>query len=135
MEGYAVVERFSMHWGEMDALGHANNARFFVWFETARIAYFRRVGVIADRPTDAGPILATTTCDFLAPVVYPAQLSAGARVEKIGRTSFTMSYAVDAGGVRVARGSGVVVMVDYKTMQKIPIPEAIRAEITALDGL
>ena len=61
-----------VHWSQMDALGHVNNARFFTWFESARIAMFQRIGVATSGPSAIGPILATTTCDFLRTVVYPA---------------------------------------------------------------
>lgn len=44
MEGFPVVVRIPVLWGDMDALGHVNNARYFAWFESARIALFERVG-------------------------------------------------------------------------------------------
>ena len=34
---FPVEVRFPLQWGEMDALGHANNACYFRWFEAARI--------------------------------------------------------------------------------------------------
>ena len=64
--------RSPCHGGALDALGHVNNARFFSWFESARIALFERIGVATSGPSEVGPILATTTCDFLRPVVFPA---------------------------------------------------------------
>lgn len=135
LEGFPVVVRFPLHWGEMDALGHVNNARFFTWFESARIALFTRVGILADKPRDVGPILATTSCDFLVPVVYPGDISVGARVVKVGTTSLSIDYAVfrdDAPGRPCARGSSVVVLVDYKSGTKVPVPDAIRAAIDKL---
>src|SRR5687768_9139235 len=137
VEGFQVVERFAMHWGDMDALGHANNARYFTWFETARIAYFRRLGLEADRPSSIGPILATTTCNFLRPVVYPAQLAAGARVVKIGRKSFTMDYQLafaEDEDRPVATGSGVIVLYDYQAKVSLELPEDLKARIRALDA-
>ncbi len=66
-----------VQWSEMDALGHVNNARFFTWFESARIAMFQRIGVATSGLSAIGPILATTTCDFLRTVVYPATVRVG----------------------------------------------------------
>ena len=135
MNDYPVTCQFPVHWGEMDALGHVNNIRYFAWFETARIAFFRRVGIVADRPTSAGPILATTTCDFLRPLSYPADVIVGARVPKVANTSFVMEYAValaDAPDELVARGSGVIVLVDYETGEKRRVPDDVRAAIAAL---
>jgi len=132
---FPVVVTFPVHWGEMDALGHVNNARFFAWFESARIALFQRIGVLADRPRDVGPILATTSCDFIRPVQYPCTVSVGARVAAVGRTSVTMEYAVwleGQPGEPCARGASVAVLVDYATMQKVPVPAEVRARIDAI---
>lgn len=132
---YPVTVTFPVHWGEMDALGHVNNARFFTWLESARIALFTRIGVLSDGPRAVGPILATTQCDFLRPVVYPATIVVGAAVESVGRTSITMRYAVwreDAPDEPCARASSVIVLVDYQTMHKVPVPEDVRARIAGL---
>jgi acyl-CoA thioester hydrolase len=135
MDGYPVTVRFPMHWGELDALGHANNTRYFVWFESARIETFQRIGVTADRPTNQGPILATTSCDFLRPLRWPADLVVGARIPRIGRTSFTMEYAValqDSPDDHIARGSGVIVLIDYETGAKVEVDGSLRERIAAL---
>jgi acyl-CoA thioester hydrolase len=130
MESFAVTVSCPIQWGEMDALGHVNNARFFTWFESARIALFSRVGILADRPREVGPILATTSCDFIRPVTYPGTVVVGARVAKVGRTSIAMEYAVwlaDEPDLPCARGSSVAVLVDYRTMAKVDVPADVRA--------
>ncbi len=137
MLDYPVQVRFPIHWGEMDAFGHVNNTRYFVWFETARIATFEQIGIAADANLAIGPILASTSCDFLIPLRYPGEVVVGARVPRIGNTSFVMEYAValaDAPERLCARGSGVVVMVDYRTGAKVRVPDAIREGIAALVG-
>lgn len=134
--GYPVLVTFPVHWGEMDALGHVNNARYFTWFESARIALFGRIGVLATREaTGIGPILATTTCDFLRPVTFPSTVVVGVRVSKVGRTSIAMEYAAWIEGEPdepVARGSSVAVMLDYTTSQKVDVPAGVRGRIDAL---
>lgn len=131
----AVSVTLTVQWGDMDALGHVNNARFFTWFESARIALFSRVGVLTSRPSSVGPILATTTCDFLRPVVFPATVVASARVSRVGETSLAMEYEVrDAAAPETlyARGGSVAVLVDYASMQKTRVPDDVRAAIEAL---
>ena len=134
---HPVTVSIPVQWGDMDALGHVNNARFFSWFESARIALFERIGV-ATKPSTVGPILATTTCDFLRPVVFPATVQIGVRVSRIGETSIGMEYevtdaAASEGTATVyARGTSVAVLVDYGTMQKVRVPEAVRTAIAAL---
>lgn len=135
MDGYPVTIRFPMHWGEMDALGHANNARFFTWFESARIALFERLAMGAGRPVGIGPVLKSTRCEYLAPVVYPAEIVIGVRVSRIGRTSLTTEYAAaraETPDAPAALGEGVVVLVDYGTMKPVPIPDDVREALEKL---
>jgi len=136
MSSYPVSVRFPVQWGEMDAFGHVNNARFLTWFESARIAYLTQVGLWSATPSGLGPILASAQVDFLRPVVFPAELAVRARVSRMGTTSFLMEYAVEdaTSGVLYARGSSAIVTLSYPDYQKVPIPPALRAAIEALEG-
>ena len=70
-------------WGDMDAFAHVNNTVYLRWFESARIAYFRAVGVLDRRESDGvGPILARATIDFRKPVTYPDRIVVSARVPR-----------------------------------------------------
>lgn len=132
-----IVESFPVHWGEMDALGHVNHARFFTWFETARIALLAKIGVLAAGPSNMGPILANISCDYRKPVVFPATVSIGARVTAVGRTSITMVYSVwidNTPEVPHATATSVIVLVDYTTLTKVPVPDLVREKIAALDN-
>ncbi|MCP3102770.1 acyl-CoA thioesterase [Myxococcus sp. K15C18031901] len=143
LSDFPVVVPFTLHWSEMDAFGHANNARTFTWFESARIAYLARIGLTGpsgageDRtPGGVGPILAHTEADYLKPVVFPARLVAGARVTRIGSSSITLEHAVagEADGVLYTRGNAVIVSLRYATGEKVPVPAQVRAAIEALEG-
>jgi acyl-CoA thioester hydrolase len=132
---YPVLVRFPVHWAELDALGHVNNARYFTWFETARMALFERVGLEFTGTPAVGPILAHTRCDFLAPVRYPAEILAGTRIKGLGNTSFTMEFGValgDSPDRLVARGEGVIVLIDYASGARKTIPDALRGKLEAL---
>ena len=138
IDGFAVVERIPVLWGDMDAFGHVNNTRFIRWFETARIAHFQKVGIETAEAVGIAPILAHVSCDFIAPVGFPNDILAGARVTRIGTTSFHQEYVVARASAPqdpVARGAGVIVMYDYDTGQKAPIPDGLKVKIKALDRL
>jgi acyl-CoA thioester hydrolase len=133
----AVMTQIPVLWGDMDALGHVNNTRFFVWFECARIDYFGRIGLGLDLNSEEGPILASTQCDFLKPVLYPSTVEVETSVTKIGNTSFVMSHEIrnlTRESCVVAKGSGVVVLLDYKTGQKVPVSEKLKAAIAKADS-
>lgn len=129
---YPIRVPIGVQWGDMDALGHVNNARYFTWFETARIALFEAIGLPCAPGQKWGPILATISCDFLEPLHYPARIEAGAAVKRIGTTSFAVDHAVLLGDEVIARGDGVVVLVDYAGGGKVPVPPDMRLRMEDL---
>lgn len=136
VNAFTITTQLPVFWGDMDALGHVNNVCYLRWFECVRIAYFEAIELRTDGMSGIGPILATTTCDFLAAVTYPADVIVGARVDRVGNSSFTMRYGValaTAPDTLVAKGSAVVVTVDYARGEKVRVPEAIRAAIERLE--
>ncbi len=123
-------------WGEMDAFEHVNNVVYFRYFESARIAYFDRVGVNAYmKAHQIGPILASTQCRFKAPLTYPDTVTVGTRVESLGEDRFLMRYYVKshASGRIAAEGDGLIVYFDYAQQRKHEIPAPIVEAIRGLD--
>ena len=130
MDGWNVEVTLDVAWGEMDALGHVNNVRYIAWAEAARIAFFETLGMSTRRGEPVGPILARVENDYLEPVEYPARVTVGIRVERVGNTSLTLAHEIWHAGAPqrvVARGRAVVVLVDYETGQKVRVPDEVRA--------
>ena len=72
VQGYSVVVRQAVVWGEMDSYQHVNNVVYFRYFENARLEYFRRLGWFEyETETGVGPILAATQARFRKPLAYP----------------------------------------------------------------
>ena len=134
-----------VRWGDMDAFGHVNNAAYFTYCESARIAYFDAVELEQARQAPRhGPALAQASCNFRRQVHYPASLEAGARTSRIGGKSFTLDYLIRRrdparpdrhDGEVVCDGSSVVVWVDYATGAAIPIPDTLRRRLMEFDRL
>ena len=136
LDAYPVVVSIPVAWGEMDALGHVNNIIYFRYFETARMIYLERAGLIdIMKASGIGPILAKTSCTYKVPVYYPDTLAVGARVATIGNTHFNMEYVVvsEKSGT-AAFGDGVIVTFDYKQNKKASVPEAVIRAIEGLEG-
>lgn len=56
----------AVRWGDMDALGHVNNATYFTYFEQVRVAWLARLagGTEGLAPgTASGPVIVTTACE------------------------------------------------------------------------
>ena len=122
-------------WGDMDAFAHVNNIVYLRWFETARIHFFERAGIM-DRKADEkiGPILAKTSCAYLRPVTFPDRIWAATRCSRVGRSSFEMVYELRSEqlGELCATGDSVIVMVDYKTGRSDPLSDATRERLQSL---
>jgi len=135
LKDYPVVFSIPVQWGELDSFGHVNNIMYFRWCETARIFYLERIGMARIGENRIGPILAAIGCNFRKPVNFPDTVHVGARVTKVGTSSFKMEHllATDALGVVADAGSTIVIM-NYATGKSHPIPGEVRAAIAKLEN-
>jgi len=123
-------------WGDMDAFGHVNNTVFLRWFESARIAYFERIGILGRMQREAiGPILARATCDYRRALRYPDRVRAQATVLRLGSSSFVMGYRAHSlsQDAVAAEGEGVIVLFDYRNECKVELDAELRAAIETLE--
>lgn len=137
LEGFPVVESRPVQWGEQDSFGHVNHAVYFRWYETARIAYAERVGLMdLHKGEGIGSILASITCDYRRQLRYPDVIHSAVRVIGIGRTSLTMEHALISReqGALAAEGRATLVVFDYKANAPRPVPDSVRRVIEELEG-
>lgn len=133
----AVSLRLPLQWGEMDSYRHVNNAVYFRWFESARMAYFARIGWDeVERATGIGPILHSTQARFRAPLEWPDEIVVTTRVRELAEDRFTMAYEVASQrlGRLAAEGWGVIVAFDYRLGGKALLPAEVRTAILELEG-
>jgi len=134
-EKYPLVLSQDLIWSDMDSYQHINNAVYFRYFEDARIAYFEKAGVTEYmEKTQVGPILASTSCDFRAPLTFPDTIQVATAVGDIQRKRFKMKYLVYSKSLNkvAAEGEGLVVYYDYQRQRSCEIPEVILSAIHAL---
>jgi acyl-CoA thioester hydrolase len=132
---FPVVVEIPVAWGEMDSFQHVNNIVYLRYFETARIAYFERLGLMQVREeTGIGPILASVSCQFRIPLTHPDVVSVGTRISNLGADRFTMEFVIVSLNYHrvAAQGDGVVVSYNYREMKKTMIPQIWLDRISAL---
>ncbi len=137
LKDYPVVSPFPVHWGDQDAMGHVNNIVYLRWSETTRVVYLERIGLWGMLASHSrGPIVASIACDFRRPVNYPDTVHIGARVSRIGNSSFTMDHRIvsEAAGAVVAEATSTVVFFDYKRNRSLRLPDDLRQAISQLEG-
>ena len=136
LKDFPVVVEIPVAWGEMDAFQHVNNAVYFRYIESARMAYFARVGVHELMlESGTGPILHSTSCRFRIPLTYPDTVSVGTRISQVDLDRFTMDTVIVSHqhGRIAAEAQSVIVMLNYKEQKKTPVPEVLRRRIDALE--
>ena len=133
---FSFFMKLAPRWGDMDALGHVNNARFFTYDESVRLAYFQQL--MSGDPKfwkEYGLILAHIEADFIAQLKPPAELDIGFRIAKIGRTSMGTEAAMFLGDTAVAITRGILVWFDYRAGKALPVPDDVKARIRAREVL
>jgi acyl-CoA thioester hydrolase len=137
LNDFPVVIETPVAWGEMDAMQHVNNIVYFRYIESARMAYFERIGFLEyQRATGIGPILAWTSCRFRRALTYPDTVQVATRVTKIDVDRFTMQTQIVSQAMNdlAAESEGIVVSFDYRQQTKTQLPQEIREKIEHLEA-
>jgi acyl-CoA thioester hydrolase len=110
-----------VRWGDLDAFGHVNNATYLVYAQEARYAWSKMIEMVVAR----------AEVDFIAPIyVGDIYLDVEIWVNKIGNSSFGLTYEMKNGEEVVARIKTVQVTVSMETKKSRPINDAEREFLT-----
>ncbi len=137
-EGYRYAEVIPVRYGDMDTLGHVNNAKYMTYCEQARVAYFRAMQFWDGQQSALGLIIARVTIDFKAPVTLDdGSVTVWTRVSRLGNKSFDVEHILTrerpAGLEVVATAHSVLVCFDYHTDSSVPMPTAWREKLIAYE--
>ena len=120
--------RQSVRWGDMDAMGHVNNAMYFRYLETARIDWFTAVGFRPD-PQGQGPVIVNAFCNFYRQLEYPGDILVSLYVSDAARTTFETWATIEKlsePGVMCAAGGATTIWVDFPRQKAVELPDWIR---------
>jgi acyl-CoA thioester hydrolase len=137
LAGFPAICTLPIQWGDQDAFGHVNNTVYFRWFESARIEYGNQVGLPQMMDNHKlGPILAAVSCNYRRQLIFPDTVHVGARITKIGRTSFVMEHRVVSASQKTiaAEGDSTIVLFDYGAQKPVVVPATMRQIIAELEG-
>ena len=123
--------RLVVRWGDMDALGHVNNAAYLTYFEHARVEALERLGVTLGAASVL--VVAAASVVFKRPVVYPATVEVRVFVGPPGGSSFPTAYelAVVGDDALCATGEATVVQVDASTGRAARLTDGLRQALEA----
>lgn len=117
-----------MRYGDVDAMGHVNNARYAEYLEVARMAMSRELDL---GEADALSVLARLELDYVSEVRLGETLVVESLVERIGRTSWTVVSRFTADGRPCAFARSVQVGIGEDRRPK-PVPESFLQRVEHL---
>jgi acyl-CoA thioester hydrolase len=106
-----------VRWGDLDAFGHVNNATYLIYAQEARFAWSKMLEMVVAR----------AEVDFIAPI-YTGDIYIDVEiwVNKVGNSSFGVTYEMKNGDELVARVKTVQVTVSMETKKSRAINDAER---------
>ena len=107
----------------------------FRYMEQVRVEYLESVGVTV-QPKGSAPVLINASCTFLVPLTYPGTVEIRMYFGALGRSSVHTSYEIRIQGDEMlyATGEAKIVWMDVETGKSVPIPDDLRARMTARVG-
>lgn len=115
----------TVRFDDLDMLGHVNNKAYSTYYESARIQYATRLGLLKDKRIATA--LVRLEIDFRKEILYPATLRLGVRILRIGNSSMTLACAVFNGDICASTSIATVVRFDLTARAAIPFTDAERA--------
>ena len=106
-----------VRWGDLGAFGHVNNATYLIYAQEARFAWSKMLEMVVAR----------AEVDFIAPI-YTGDIYIDVEiwVNKIGTSSFGVTYEMKNGDELLAVVKTVQVTVSMDTKKSRPINDAER---------
>jgi acyl-CoA thioester hydrolase len=137
LEEYKFSILIPVRFGDMDALGHVNNAKYLTYFEEARLAYWMNLFPLEmSNVAKFSFILADAKIGFRSAAKVGEKLRVSIRVTEVGNKSFRMEYRIanDETKQLVAEGSTVQVMYDYEKETTIAVPDDVKKKILKFES-
>ena len=106
-----------VRWGDLDAFGHVNNSTYLIFAQESRFAWSKMLEMVVAR----------AEVDFIAPI-YTGDIYIDVEiwVNKIGTSSFGVTYEMKNGDELLAVVKTVQVTVSMDTKKSRPINDAER---------
>jgi acyl-CoA thioester hydrolase len=134
LAAYPASLTLETRFADMDVNGHLNNVAFARLFEETRVR-FNRGNLRDSGPATPAPgerrssfVVAHVAIDYLAEGNYPATVTIGYAIARIGSSSFTVAMAAFQEGSCIALCDSVLVHRD-PTSGPAPIPPALRERL------
>ena len=124
---------------EIDWQGIVHNGNYLLYFETARIDYFRQLGMQIDEKLVIGSekiVVVRNEIDYYHPATFNDQLKVYTRLLRISNTSFAneaiMIHAKT--NIPIAKNVATMVWLDPTSNNPTPVPDEFRKLAQKFEG-
>ena len=125
-----------VRFGDTDASGRIFYVALLYHLDAAEAEFLRSLGV-AYRQIQTGVIRfprVRVECDYLSGIAYDDLMHIAVRVDRVGRASFTLAFAVSVEGREAARGKVTVACMNRETQRAAPLPENLADALRAAES-
>lgn len=135
LAGYKVVAPRKVAWGDMDAMRHVNNTKYFYYCEAARLEFLDTLlpngEKLLAQEQGAGIALAETACRFKVSLSYPDDILIGSAISKIEDTQFEISHAIYSHKLDLiaAQATARMVYFDFSAGKRAQINASMRTKL------
>ncbi|MGP6220620.1 acyl-CoA thioesterase [Caldiplasma sukawensis] len=121
------IVHIQKRYGDLDALGHVNNAVYLTYCELGRLEFFKKHFNVSG---DYDFVVANVNIDFKKSIHFNDEVYVTTGIKKIGRTSCVTTHEIRGreSDELFSRADIVLVWVDRNGMKK-EIPENIREKL------
>ncbi|HEX2619240.1 MAG TPA: thioesterase family protein [Phototrophicaceae bacterium] len=136
--GFRYYTPMTIRYGDMDTLGHVNNAKYLTYCEHARVSYFNDLQIWNGEQSAVGAIIARITMDYKLPLtIRDGTVEIWTRTSRLGTKSFDLENIVitrrDGAPVIAALCTTVTVCFDYVNNTSVVLPDAWRTKMLAYE--
>jgi acyl-CoA thioester hydrolase len=124
---------------EIDWQVIVHNVNYLLYFEIARVEYFKAIGMAIDQRSITGPVrivIVRNELDHFATATFDDRLTIMTRVTNVGNSSFRCEAVMmnEATGIMVSRNAAILVWTDPATGASTTVPDDIRTLVRSYEG-
>ncbi len=121
-------------WMDNDVYGHLNNVVHYSLFDTAVNRMLIEAGALDIHAGSVIGLVVHTQCHYFESLAFPQMVTAGIRVEQLGRSSVRYGIGLFGGDAAqtAAIGQFTHVYVDRASRRPVPLPEPLRRVLEPL---
>ena len=134
---YPIFYALESRWADNDIYGHINNVAYYAYFDSVVNRFLIEKGGLRPGVDTVVGYVVHSSADYFSPASYPATLTLGLKVLRIGEKSLRWEVGVFASDEEQSCVTGTFThaFVDRQAGRSAPVPEGIRRAIEALPAV